>query len=37
MISHDEERRYTFLEQIWPQYFDFQYFIRENLRDLLEI
>ncbi len=35
LFSRDEEQRLNFIEDIWPQYFDFQYFMRENLRDLL--
>lgn len=36
LISQDEDERCSFLEEIWPRYFDFQYFIRENLNDLIE-
>lgn len=35
LFSQDEEQRLNFIEDIWPQYFDFQYFMQENLRDLL--
>lgn len=37
IFSHDEEERYNFLEEVWPRYFDFQYFIHENLNDLLKL
>lgn len=37
ILSRDEEERYNFLEEVWPRYFDFQYFIHENLNDLLKL
>ena len=37
IFSRDEEERCSFLEEVWPRYFDFQYFIHENLNDLLKL
>lgn len=35
LLSRDEPRRYAFLEETWRQYFDYQPYVSQFLRDVL--